>query len=152
MVEKEDISYGVVPVFRAGEEYKVLLIHQISYRGDRFWIFPKGHTEGNETTFETALRELKEETGVTDIILESNLVCAVAYSFIHEEIKINKRVDYYLGFCGSQHTCVTQPQEIAELRWCTFVEAQLLLTHKNSRDVLDQVEIFLNQKKSEDDT
>ncbi|MFH1332713.1 MAG: NUDIX domain-containing protein, partial [archaeon] len=30
------------------------------------WDFPKGHIEKGETERETALRELKEETGITD--------------------------------------------------------------------------------------
>ena len=62
METKNDISYGVVPLYQDGGEWKVLVIHQISHRGDRFWIFPKGHGEVGELPAEAALRELHEET------------------------------------------------------------------------------------------
>lgn len=42
-----------------------LLVQSYSNR----WGFPKGHIEGDETTYETAQRELKEETGI-DLPLE----------------------------------------------------------------------------------
>lgn len=35
------------------------------------WTIPKGHVEEGESTKQTALREIKEETGLTDIILKS---------------------------------------------------------------------------------
>ena len=49
MGTKTDSSYGVVPLFKKDGEWQVLLVHQISYRGDDFWIFPKGHAEEKET-------------------------------------------------------------------------------------------------------
>jgi 8-oxo-dGTP pyrophosphatase MutT (NUDIX family) len=150
MNEKEDASFGVVPLIKVGAEYYVLLVHQISYRGDRFWIFPKGHAEEGESPLQAAQRELAEETGVTDITLEPSQIFSVSYNFIHEETRINKKVDYYLGYCLSKSTEVTQPHEIAELRWCTFIEAQQLLTHKNSREVLLSVASFLEQKINDD--
>lgn len=136
---KQDASFGVVPLCRIHEELKVLLVHQISYRGDRFWIFPKGHAESEESPEEAALRELAEETGVTAVSLRSGQSATVAYSFIHENIRINKTVTYFVGDCENCETHISQPHEIAELRWCTFEEAAQLLTHQNSKDVLEKV-------------
>lgn len=34
------------------------------WKSRTLWCFPKGHMEGNETPFETALREFEEETSV----------------------------------------------------------------------------------------
>ena len=45
------------------------------------WDFPKGHVEENETEFETAVRELKEETGITDFLLIDNFKHRISYSF-----------------------------------------------------------------------
>ncbi len=131
-----DISYGVVPVYRVGDDWRVLVVHQISYRGDDFWILPKGHAEGNETSEEAAKRELKEETGVSSVELKDGVSFEIAYSFIHEGRLIEKTVVYYLGYCHSMDTHISQPNEIKELRWCTFDEAIALVTHDNSRDVL----------------
>jgi 8-oxo-dGTP pyrophosphatase MutT (NUDIX family) len=139
METKQDASFGVVPVYKTSEGIQVLLVHQISYRGDRFWIFPKGHAETGESPEETALRELHEETGVTTVSLLPEQCVNIAYSFIHENVRIDKTVTYFVGMCESDDTEITQPQEVAELRWCTFEEASRLLTHQNSKDVLEKV-------------
>ncbi len=135
----QDKSYGVVPLHVKSGLTEVLLVHQISYRGDRFWIFPKGHAEVGESALAAALRELQEETGVTGITLDGEKIFSVAYSFVHNEERIDKEVDYYLGYCDTKRTLVTQPREVAELRWCSLEEASQLLTHQNSKDVLQQV-------------
>ena len=144
MESKTDISYGIVPVFQTpAGTWQVLVIHQISYRGDNFWIFPKGHAEENETASETALRELEEETGIKAVTLEPSVVFSIAYSFIHEGVQIDKTVEYFLGYCADTTTHITQPQEVKELRWCDFDTARELLTHQNSKDVLTKVQAFL---------
>ena len=144
METKTDISYGIVPVIQnADDSWQILVIHQISYRGDDFWIFPKGHAEAGESAPEAALRELEEETGIKDVTLEPSAVFSIAYSFIHEGVQIDKTVEYYLGYCASMETYISQPQEVKELRWCDIDTAQSLLTHQNSKDVLKQVQDFL---------
>lgn len=144
METKTDISYGIVPVIQhADGSWQVLVIHQISYRGDDFWIFPKGHAEAGESAPEAALRELEEETGIKNVTLEPAIVFSIAYSFIHEGIQIEKTVEYYLGYCTNTETIITQPQEVKELRWCDFDTAMKLLTHQNSKDVLSKVKEFL---------
>jgi bis(5'-nucleosidyl)-tetraphosphatase len=140
----QDKSFGVVPLIQIDGEIKVLLVHQISYRGDRFWIFPKGHAEAEESALETALREFREETGVTGVTLNTDKVFSVAYNFLHKDERIEKTVDYYIGHCDNSKIAITQPHEVAELRWCSLDEAAQLLTHQNSRDVLREVRVFLN--------
>ena len=65
------------------------------------WDFPKGHVEENETEFETAVRELKEETGITDFLLIDN-----CFNFFFEKI-INSFI--YVSFIVARqslfHTC-----------------------------------------------
>ncbi len=143
METKQDASFGVVPLYKSGGKIFVLLIHQISYRGDRFWIFPKGHAEMGETPEEAALRELIEETGIQNITLRSDFRADVFYSFIHEQTRIEKTVSYFIGDCDDDVVAITQPHEVAELRWCLFEEAYELLTHQNSKDVLKKVEEYL---------
>jgi len=135
----QDKSYGVVPLYVEGGATQVLLVHQISYRGDRFWIFPKGHAEVDEAPLFAALRELQEETGVSDVTLKGNEAFSVEYSFVHDNERIEKTVDYFIGYCKNTETHITQPREVAELKWCSLAEAEQLLTHQNSKDVLAAV-------------
>ncbi len=139
METKQDISYGIVPLYNNGTAWRVLVVHQISYRGDDFWIFPKGHAEKGETPIKAALRELQEETGVSEVELIDKTPIAVSYSFTHEGVRIEKTVEYFVGVCKSSDTHISQPHEIKEIRWCTFDDALTLLSHQNSKDVLQKV-------------
>lgn len=147
METKDDSSYGVVPLYKNGDAWEVLLIHQISYRGDDFWIFPKGHAERNETSEEAALRELEEETGMTEVELLVGPVFLVEYSFVHENIRIDKTVEYRIGYCKSKKTVITQPHEVKEIRWCDLDTADILLSHQNSKDVLRRAREFLERNR-----
>lgn len=51
-------------------ELKVALIERKKNPFIGMWAIPGGFMEGNETVEETALRELKEETGIQDVYLE----------------------------------------------------------------------------------
>jgi len=138
MEAKTDSSYGIIPLYKRDGEWQVLLIHQISYRGanDTFWTLPKGHAELSETPLEAARRELMEETGIVDIKVEDEPLIDIGYSFMHEGVRINKTVSFYLGFCEKTDTYISQPHEIKELRWCSLDEAQVLVTHDTTRTVL----------------
>lgn len=144
METKTDQSYGVIPVFKEPTgEWTVLLVHQISYRGDSFWILPKGHAEAGEDEQQAALRELQEEAGVNSVSLMLIDPIRIQYSFEHDGTKINKTVSYYVGICESKATKVTQPKEIRDIRWCSFDEAYRLASHTNTKEVLNQTEALL---------
>ncbi|MBR6598855.1 MAG: NUDIX domain-containing protein, partial [Oscillospiraceae bacterium] len=59
-------SCGGVVYRKSHGNLEILLIKHIN---SGHWSFPKGHIEANETEQETALREIKEETGI-DVVLD----------------------------------------------------------------------------------
>jgi len=59
---KEEVSAGII-LFNDNEDRKFLLLNYPS----KHWDFVKGKMEKDETPHETALRETKEETGISDV-------------------------------------------------------------------------------------
>ena len=55
---------GATVVVRRGDEYLVLRRVEYHANGDWEWTPPAGASEGDETALETAVRELREETGL----------------------------------------------------------------------------------------
>ncbi len=56
------LSAGVVPVREGADGPELLLL-----RAYRHWDFPKGRVEAGELPLEAAIREVEEETGLTDL-------------------------------------------------------------------------------------
>ena len=73
---------------------------------------PKGHMEEGESEVQTALREVKEETGL-DIDLEDDFRQSVEY---YPKPNVKKQVVYFLGHARNDHV-VRQEEEIGETRW-----------------------------------
>ena len=101
--------------------------------------FPKGHQEENETDEETALREVKEETGVeVDIISEKKF--HISYS--PNKDNNYKDVYYYIGkITGGE--VIPQLEEISECFWINKDEAIDLITYDNDKklflDILKEI-------------
>lgn len=67
-VVRETTAGGVA--FRLNPETKALEFLMVQDARDR-WTIPKGHVEEGESTKQTAVREITEETGLQDIVLKS---------------------------------------------------------------------------------
>ena len=72
---KFEKSCGAI-VYRKNRSQIELLLIKNRYGGH--WSFPKGHVEGQETEIQTALREVKEETGL-DINIQKGFRQMVEY-------------------------------------------------------------------------
>lgn len=98
------------------------------------WSFPKGHMEAGETEQQTALREVKEEIGLSLSPLP-NFRAALSYDLKNGA---TKTVVLFLAEVIGEE--VISENEIAEYRWVTAVEAAKLLTHGKYAEVLSQAE------------
>ena len=61
-MEQKILSTGVIVARHEGDSWRYLLLRVYSY-----WDFPKGIVEPSEDPLETAKREVREETGITDL-------------------------------------------------------------------------------------
>lgn len=95
------------------------------------WSFPKGHVERNETEEETALREIKEETGI-DVVLDTNFRHMITYA---PKKDISKDVIYFLAKAIS-YDYTPQEEEIAQIKWVEINHANSILSYDNDRQLV----------------
>ena len=106
---------------------KVLLIQHLKGH----WDIPKGHMEAGETEQETAVREVKEETGV-DVEIISDKKSTLEYTVENGNLK---EVVYFIAKkIGGEEKA--QETEVSEIRWLAFDEAVEMLTYDNSKELL----------------
>ena len=118
-------------------ENKVLLL---KYKGGGHWDFPKGHIENNESETETALRELKEETGISEVTLFSDFREIIEYSFRKGRSTIKKQVIYFLG--ETEETNITLSHEHTNFLWVNSDNALHTITYQTSKSILNTALIF----------
>ena len=133
-------SCGVIPYRRHNGHIQVLVLKQRGFAAFR-WSFPKGHMEAWETEQDTALREMKEECGLT---------AALHPQFretMHYQINgwMPKDVVLFLGEARGELRL--QSKEIETSRWVSLREAASLL-HPDHLPILKRVEECLCVKSS----
>ena len=96
---RRERSAGVV-VYRQGDDgaRRYLLLDY-----GRFWDYPKGHVERGEDDEAAALRELAEETGITDAQLAPGFVKEISYFFRGKAgMLIRKEVVFFVARTSRQ--------------------------------------------------
>ncbi|HLP86513.1 MAG TPA: NUDIX domain-containing protein [Candidatus Paceibacterota bacterium] len=137
--KEKDKSFGVILVRRKeGDEDKFLILHQS--RGH--WGFPKGHSEKDETPLESAIRELKEETGITDIELIDLPKIVDKYSFELGGRYYDKTVEYFFAFAKADDVTI-QEAEIQSYKWATYEEAMQTFNYEETKKVLAIAQKYL---------
>ncbi len=115
---KTEISAGGVVVSKKGGGWVVLLMKDMKGA----WTFPKGKIEEGEEAPTTALREIEEEVGITDLSLISPLK-TVTY-FFRKGALVRKNVFYFLFRAEEQTVPKVQRKEgITAAAWVPFFKA-----------------------------
>ena len=102
--------------------------------------FPKGHMEPGESELETAIRELKEETGV-DVKVIQGFRRQIEYKLRRIPDAIKQSV-YFLGECTS-NKIVCQEAEVAEASFVPYEDALKILTFEETKRILSDAETFI---------
>jgi 8-oxo-dGTP pyrophosphatase MutT (NUDIX family) len=113
-------------------EETVLLI---SIASGRRWQLPKGHIEAGETAEQAAVREVREETGISGRVVAP--LPGVEYWFVERGRKqVHKQVHYFLLAFLSGDTANYDPTEVSGASWFSWDEALTRLTFDNERRVV----------------
>ena len=125
-------SCGGVVIFRG----KILLLYK-NYRNKyEGWVLPKGTVEEGESYNETALREVKEESGATAQIMK--YVGKTTYSFSTSTDLINKEVHWYLMMADSYYSKPQREEYFCDSGYYKYHEAYHLLKFPNEKQILEQ--------------
>lgn len=100
------------------------------------WSFPKGHVEPNEDIKETAIREIYEESGVTDLELIKEFDSYQRKSL--DKIPEWKTISLFL-FRTDQQEIGPMDSSIAEVRWVRRDDVTELLTHEKDREFFEEI-------------
>ena len=135
---KKETSCGAVIARQTETGLEILLIRHMN---GGHWAFPKGHVEAGETEAETALREIREETGLL-VELDTSFRAVVTYS---PKPGVMKDVIYFAAELsgGSQQM---QAEEVTDMRWVALDAADQLITYENDKGVLKQYRAYCAEK------
>lgn len=106
------------------------------------WCLPKGHVEPDETLEQTALREVKEETGLSGILVGP--LGYITYQFFDPSSKkrIFKIVHFFLIRYQSG-TTADHDDEVESVRWFPIDEALAIIEYKGEYDILKKAKTKL---------
>jgi 8-oxo-dGTP pyrophosphatase MutT (NUDIX family) len=100
------------------------------------WVLPKGNIDPGESPAETALREVREETGLEGRIVEK--LGDVRYVYTWDGGRIFKVVSFFLVRAGRGRIGEIEEAmrvEVAEARWLPLDEAPKLLAYGGEKQM-----------------
>ncbi len=125
-------SCGAV-IYRINEKNDIRILLVKNHNG-KCWTFPKGHIEMGENEQQTALREIKEETGLSVEIVPGFRQTSSYRPFG----KIRKTAVFFLARAEKSIVSM-QPSEIDYYLWVSIDEAMKMCRHENDTNILREV-------------
>ena len=133
----EETSAGIV-LFRK-EDSKILFL-LLNYPSGH-WDFIKGKMEKGESTHETAIRETKEETGITDITFLENFEEWIKYDFQYQGELVRKKVVFFLAETKTKEVMISH--EHLDYTWMDYNTSMEKTTFDNAKTVLTRAQTLL---------
>lgn len=114
---------------------RVAIIARHSRSGHLEWCLPKGHIEKGETPQQTAVREVREETGILGEVVES--IATIDYWFTGTNQRVHKLVHHFaLRRVSGELTVEGDPDHEAEdAIWVDFDDLDDVLSYPNERKI-----------------
>ncbi len=135
----EETSAGIILFRKEDSKILFLLLHYPSGH----WDFVKGKMEEGESTHETAIREAKEETGITDITFLENFEEWIKYDFQYQGELVHKKVVFFLAETKTKE--VTISHEHLDYAWMDYNTSMEKTTFDNAKTVLTRAKMLLSK-------
>lgn len=132
-------SAGTVLFVEEDNEKKFLLLHYPTGH----WDFVKGKIENNESLEQAAIRETKEETGITDIEFIKGFKEKIEYSFKFDGDIVQKEVIFFLAKTNTKQVEISY--EHLDYVWLDFNNALNKITYENAKNVLKKSKNYLEK-------
>ena len=136
---REQKSAGIVLFRNDSNKNEFLLLNY----PQGHWDFIKGKIEQNETLQETAIRETKEETGISNIKFIDGFEEYVEYDFRFKNEDIHKKVIFFLAKTSEKK--ISLSHEHNDYLWLGYNDALKKTTFKNAKNVLSKANEFLSK-------
>lgn len=108
------------------------------------WDLPKGHIEDTDLdNFETAKRELSEETGIMDFEFVDGFEFRTQYEFKHKGKLRSKQVFWYLA--TTEKISISLSKEHRDYMWLDWPQAIELVTHDETKGVITTAHDFMKE-------
>lgn len=137
---KKQVSSGGV-IFRKGEGG--IEVALIKVKGER-WALPKGLVDKGEDLADTAIREVREETGLEGRLIDKLGDIEYWYFSKEDQTKYHKSVHFYLiEYKGG--SIEDHDWEVEEVRWFPIDEAIKVLSYKSEKEIMEKAKIYLRK-------
>ena len=130
---EEAVSAGGV-VYRTGERGIEVVLCGRTY--ERLWALPKGTPAPGESIRETALREVREETGLGVNIVGDLGTIAYEFSRPAQGVRFEKTVHHFLMKPDGGGATDLHDGEYDRVEWFAATEAMRIMTHRSEQLVV----------------
>ena len=125
-------SCGGVVIFRG----KILVLYKNIRNKYEGLVLPKGTVEAGEEYKETALREVREESGVSASVIK--YIGKSQYTFSAPEDIVEKDVHWYLMMADSYYSKPQREEYFQDSGYYKYIEAYHLLKFSNEKQILER--------------
>lgn len=140
-------SYGVILFRRNGGKVEYLLLKNAKWG---HWDFAKGHPDTGEDETAAAMRETREESGLTEIRLVSGFRESIFYRVDIKGKRAEKGMKEAVYFLGEASPAdeVRLSHEHMDFVWLPVDKALAKIQYANQRDLLARADAFLAASRS----
>ncbi len=135
-MERADIAGGLI----INRQNKVLLVYN---QETDSWTYPKGHVKGNEDFLKTALREIREETGIENLRFIAKLP---VYERSTRQKKNKIKVMHMFLFHTEENTIVSNTSDVTEIHWVSIEKVPEYFSYKEEVEFFESIKNMLKYR------